>query len=64
MELALRPCRLNLFCPCRRCRGTFLVGGVTVDRNEEHCRLKQNENIALSDLNLWRAVADMREARI
>ena len=35
-------CRRTWFCPFQRtwfcpCRGTFWVGGLTVDRNEEHC---------------------------
>ena len=34
VELALCPCRRTRFYPCR---GTFWVGVVTVDRNEEHC---------------------------
>ena len=36
VELALCPCRCTRFCPCR---GTFWLGDVTVDRNEEHCQL-------------------------
>ena len=33
VELAPCPCRRTRFCLCR---GTFWVGGVTVDLNEEH----------------------------